>query len=81
MNATQTPTIVPSPADSTEFVRAWRVTSRRHPHITYTVTYDRLRNEHACQCPGFFYRGGCWHIDQAIAAQVAEWRRAKRGAA
>ena len=76
----QQPTITDDPEHSTEYVRAWRVTSRRHPHLTYIVTYDRLRNEHTCQCPGFFYRGGCWHIDQAINAQVAEWR-GKRGGA
>ena len=78
--ATQ-PTIVPSPEDGTQYVTAWKVTSRRHPHLTYVVRFDRLENSFDCQCPGFFYRGTCWHCDQAIAAQVAEWRRAKRGAA
>ena len=74
------PTIADDPASSTEFVRAWRVTSRRHPHITYVVRYDRLENAFSCQCPAAFYRGHCWHIDQAINAQAAEWRRAKREA-
>ena len=77
----QSPTIVPDPEHSTQYVHAWKVTSRRHPHLTYVVTYDRLLNEFSCQCTGAFYRGHCSHIDQAIAALTAEWRRAKRGAA
>lgn len=75
------PTIVPSPEDGTPYVTAWRVTSRRHPHLSYVVRYDRLENAFTCQCPAAFYRGHCFHIDQAIAALTAEWRRAKRGAA
>ena len=75
------PLVTDDPDHTTDYVRAWRVTSRRHPHITYTVTYDRLDNEWRCQCAGNFYRRTCWHVDQAIAALTAEWRRAKRGAA
>ena len=82
MTATTTPpTITDDPEHSTEFVRAWRVTSRRHPHLTYIVRFDRLENAWTCQCAGFFYRGHCHHVDVSIAALTAEWRRAKRGAA
>jgi hypothetical protein len=56
-------------------VRAWRVTSKRHPHIRYVVTWDRLYNEWHCQCPGSWKWGHCWHIDQAIKALTAEWRK------
>jgi hypothetical protein len=78
-----TPTLTDAPDLGTEFVRAWRATSRRHPHITYTVTYDRLRNHWECMCRGYFYRGTCFHCDQAIKALVADWRapRGKAGAA
>jgi hypothetical protein len=66
--------VTDAPDISTTYVRAWRATSRRHPHLTYTVTYDALENHWGCNCPGAFYRGHCWHIDQGIAALVAEWR-------
>jgi hypothetical protein len=69
-----TPTLTDAPEHGTEFVRAWRVSSKRHPHVTYTVTYDRLQNSFDCQCPGFFYRGTCTHVDAAIKALVADWR-------
>jgi hypothetical protein len=69
-----TPTLTDAPEHGTEFVRAWRVSSRRHPHVTYTVTYDRLLNEWRCECPGFFYRCTCTHVDAAIKALVADWR-------
>jgi hypothetical protein len=75
------PTLTDAPEYGTEYVRAWRVSSRRHPHVTYTVTYDRLENEWGCQCPGWWKWGHCWHVDTAINALTAEWRRAKRGAA
>jgi hypothetical protein len=66
--------VTDDPGHSTEYVHAWRATSRRHPHLSYTVTYDRLRNHWECQCAGYHYRGHCWHVDQAINAVVAEWR-------
>jgi hypothetical protein len=78
-----TPTLTDAPEHGTEFVRAWRVSSKRHPHVTYTVTYDRIGDNWGCTCPGAFYRGHCSHIDAGIKALVADWRtpREKRGAA
>jgi hypothetical protein len=78
-----TPTLTPDPQHSTDYVTAWKIASRRHPHITYVVTYDRLGNDFHCQCAGFFYRGTCTHVDAAIKALVADWRtpKAKAGAA
>jgi hypothetical protein len=78
-----TPTLTDDPENSTEYVRAWRVTSRRHSHLTYTVTYDRLENEWHCQCTGWWKWHHCWHVDAAIKALVADWRtpKAKAGVA
>lgn len=84
MTTTEPRTITDDPEHTTEYVRAWRVASKRHAHLRYVVTYDRLENEWRCQCTGNFYRGTCWHVDQAIKALTAEWRQAKhdtRGAA
>ena len=75
--AAQPANATPDPEHTTPFVQAWRVTSRRHPHVRYVVTYDRLENQWSCQCPGFWKWRHCWHIDQAINAFAAEARKAK----
>jgi len=80
MSKTASPpvTVVPDPAHSTEYVRAWRAQSRTHTHVHYFVTFDRLANEWACMCPSYHYRGGCGHIDAAIDAVVEEWMGARK---
>ena len=74
-------TLTPDPDRTTDYVTAWTAQSRRHEHVTYAVTYDRLYNDFACQCPAYTYRGICAHIEAAITAQVEAWREAKRGRA
>ena len=78
---TPPPTVTPSPRHTTDYVTAWEAPSRTHSHVTYVVTYDRLYNEWACQCPAYTYRGTCAHVDACITAQVAQWREARKAVA
>jgi hypothetical protein len=71
-------TVTPDTRHTTDYVTAWRSPSRRHAHVAYLVTFDRLYNEWHCQCPSWGYRGRCAHVDAAIAALVAAWRTPRR---
>lgn len=73
--------VTPDPQHTTDYVTAWAAPSRTHGHVTYIVTYDRLYNEWACQCPAHTYRGHCAHVDAAIDAQAAEWRQGRKASA
>ena len=52
--------------------------SKKDPSVEYTVTHSQTdtpnekKHGFKCNCPGWVYRGKCWHVEYVVASIAAK---------